>query len=99
MHATGEGIEHLTYGTHTAIIRIVAVCEPRTHMEKTKLTVNLTDDALQALRELAESSNMTLGQALGQAIASEKFLRDEVKKGGRVLIEKPDQTLREVVLR
>jgi predicted transcriptional regulator len=68
-------------------------------MEKTKLTVNLTDDALQALRELAESSNMTLGQALGQAIASEKFLRDEVKKGGRVLIEKPDQTLREVVLR
>jgi predicted transcriptional regulator len=68
-------------------------------MEKTKLTVNLTDDALQALRELAESNNMTLGQALGQAIASEKFLRDEVKKGGRVLIEKPDQTLREVVLR
>jgi predicted transcriptional regulator len=68
-------------------------------MEKTKLTVNLTDDALQALRELADSNNMTLGQALGQAIASEKFLRDEVKKGGRVLIEKPDQTLREVVLR
>jgi predicted transcriptional regulator len=68
-------------------------------MEKTKLTVNLTDDALRALRELAESNNMTLGQALGQAIASETFLRDEVKKGGRVLIEKPDQTLREVVLR
>jgi cysteine synthase len=68
-------------------------------MEKTKLTVNINEDALAVLRELAESTGMTLGQALGQAIASEKFLRDEVKKGGRVLIEKPDQSIREVVLR
>lgn len=68
-------------------------------MEKTKLTVNLTDEALTALRELAAKRGVTLGQALGQAIASEKFLQDEVSKGGKVLIEKPDQTVREVVLR
>lgn len=68
-------------------------------MGKTKLTVNLTDDAMSALRELADKSGITLGQALGQAIASEKFLRDEVSKGGKILIEKPDQTIREVVLR
>lgn len=68
-------------------------------MEKTKLTVNLTDEAMAALRELADKRGITLGQALGQAIASEKFLHDEVSKGGKVLIEKPDQTVREVVLR
>jgi cysteine synthase len=68
-------------------------------MEKTKLTVNLNEDAMTALRELAEKNGMTLGQALGQAIASEKFLRDEVSKGGKILIEKPDQSIREVVLR
>jgi predicted transcriptional regulator len=68
-------------------------------VDKTKLTVNLTDEALTALRELADKRGVTLGQALGQAIASEKFLQDEVSKGGKVLIEKPDQTVREVVLR
>ena len=68
-------------------------------MEKTKLTVNLTDDAMAALRELAERNGTTLGQALGQAIASEKFLRDEVQKGGKILIEKPDQSIWEVVIR
>lgn len=68
-------------------------------MDKTKLTVNLTDDALAALRELAEKRGITLGQALGQAIASEKFLMDEVSRGGKVLIERPNQTVREVVLR
>jgi hypothetical protein len=67
-------------------------------MAKTKLTVNLSDEALAALRELA-GDDKTLGQVLGEAIASEKFLRGEVQKGGRVLIEKPDQTLREVVMR
>lgn len=67
-------------------------------MAKTKLTVNLSEEAIAVLRELA-GDDKTLGQVLGEAIASENFLRSEVKKGGRVLIEKPDQTLREVVLR
>jgi len=67
-------------------------------MAKTKLTVNLSEEAIAVLRELA-GDDKTLGQVLGEAIASEKFLRSEVQKGGRVLIEKPDQTLREVVLR
>lgn len=68
-------------------------------MEKTKLTVNLTDEAIAALKALADKRGISLGQALGQAIASEKFLQDEVNKGGKVLIEKPDHTVREVVLR
>ena len=68
-------------------------------MDKTKITVNLTDDALAALKDLADKRGISMGQALGQAIASEKFLQDEVSKGGKVLIEKPDQTIREVVLR
>ena len=67
--------------------------------EKTKLTVNLTDDAMAALKELADKRGVTLGQALGQAIASEKYFSDEISKGGKVLIERPNQTVREVVNR
>jgi cysteine synthase len=68
-------------------------------VDKTKLTVNLNDEAMSALRELADKRGVTLGQALGQAIASEKFFSDETSKGGKVLIEKPDRTVREVVIR
>jgi predicted transcriptional regulator len=68
-------------------------------VDKTKLTVNLNDEAMSALRELADKRGVTLGQALGQAIASEKFFSDEISKGGKVLIEKPDRTVREVVIR
>jgi len=67
--------------------------------DKTKLTVNLTEDAITALRELADGRGISLGQALGQAIADQKYFSDEVSKGGKVLIEKPDQTVREIVLR
>jgi cysteine synthase len=87
------------YVQHTGISRTQYFREVHPAMEKTKLTVNLTYDAMAALRALADQRGVTLGQALGQAIASEKFLADEVNKGGKVLIEKPDQTIREVVLR
>ena len=67
--------------------------------EKTKLTVNLSADAMAALKDLAERRGITLGQALGQAIASEKFFSDETSNGGKVLIERPNQPIREVVIR
>src|SRR6266508_648642 len=45
--------------------------------DKQKVTVNLTGDAIQAVRELADKRGVSIGEALRQAIATEKFLSDE----------------------
>jgi predicted transcriptional regulator len=67
--------------------------------EKRKVTVNLSPEAVDALNEIADSRGVTLSEALRQAIASEKFLVDEVRKGSKILVERPDQGIREIVIR
>ena len=67
--------------------------------DKQKVTVNLTGDAIQAVRELADKRGISIGEALRQAIATEKFLSDETSKGSKVLIDRPNQPTREVVIR
>jgi predicted transcriptional regulator len=64
-----------------------------------KLSVNLPEETVTNLRELAEKRGITLTEALRRAIANEHFLEDEVKSGGKVLVEKPDKTVREIVFR
>jgi predicted transcriptional regulator len=62
-----------------------------------KVTVNLPDDAVAALKQLAAEREETQTQVLRRAIASEQFLHEEVKKKGRkLLIEQEGGTLREI---
>ena len=61
-------------------------------------TVVLSGDALSALRFIASVRGISISDALAQAIAREKTITEEVTRGGRVLIEKPDKSLRELVL-
>ena len=64
-----------------------------------KLSVNLPEDTVSKLREIAEKRGITLTEALRRAISHERFLEDEVENGGKVLVEKPDKTVREIVFR
>jgi hypothetical protein len=65
-----------------------------------RLTVNLSDEVAQALRELAEKRGITVSEALRHAISTEKFLSDKIEKGERVLLEDPESNKqREVVFR
>ena len=68
-------------------------------MEKRKLTVNLSDEAVTALEAISAQRGVSVTEVLRQAIASEKFLNDEVSKGAKILVERPNQPLREIVLR
>jgi hypothetical protein len=66
---------------------------------KQKVTVSLTGEAIGAVREIALARGISVSEALRQAIGTEKFITDERSKGSKILIERPDQSLREVVIR
>jgi len=67
-------------------------------MSTTKVTVNLPNATVDALRDLAKSRGTTLTEALRQAIESQRFLNTEVESGNRLLIQNPvDQTVRQLV--
>ncbi len=52
----------------------------------TKVTVNLPDDVVQALGELATKRGITKTEALRQSIVNEKFFQDTQDSGDEVLI-------------
>ena len=62
-----------------------------------KVTVNLPDDTVEGLRKIAAEKGITLTEAMRQVIESQRFLHQEMRKGSKVLLEKPDQTLRQVI--
>jgi predicted transcriptional regulator len=64
-----------------------------------KTTVNLPPDALEAISVLASNRGSTMAEVIRQAIATEKFLFDTTKAGGKILIEDKDENMKQVVLR
>lgn len=64
-----------------------------------QFTVRLTPEELKALKKLAKSQEITATSALRKAIATEKYLKEQEAKGGKVLIQEKDGTMKEVVFR
>jgi hypothetical protein len=56
----------------------------------------LGEDALRALKAIAARNEVSLEEALVQAIATEKFIEEQERSGAKLLIKKDDQ-LRELV--
>jgi hypothetical protein len=63
-----------------------------------KVTVNLPDEAVAAIQEYADERGITFTEALRRFVSREKYFNDEIDAGGKLLIEKPDKSLREVVI-
>ena len=60
-------------------------------MSFTKISVNLSEEVLQALREMAQRDNVALmTEALRRSISTQKFLDDEQRAGRLILIEDPE---------
>ncbi len=67
-------------------------------MATTKVTVNLPDETVSALKSIASARGTTVTEALRQVIESQRFLDGEVQKGNDLLIQNPkDNTVRQVV--
>ncbi len=62
-----------------------------------KMSVNLPDETVENLRDIAAKNGITLTAALRQAVANEKFLEDELKDDSKLLIEGKDKSVRQVV--
>lgn len=63
-----------------------------------KTSLNLPEDVLQVLRELAEESNTSAGEVIREAISTEAFLENAVQEGGRILLKDDKDGVRELVI-
>jgi hypothetical protein len=63
-----------------------------------KVTVNLPNDTVDAIREIANERGVSVTQALRQVIETQRFLHEEIQQGSKVLLERPNQVTREVML-
>ena len=60
--------------------------------------VNLSDEAAQALDEIMKRRGLSSpGEALLEAIGTEKRIAEELDEGGRILVEKKSKEIRELV--
>ena len=65
-----------------------------------KLTVNLPEETVDALKKIASDRGITATEALRQMIANQQFLYQAIDNGERVLLEKPDRGgIRELLMR
>lgn len=64
-----------------------------------KLTVNLPDSTVEGLRQIAADRDITVTEALRQVIENQRYLHDEMQQGSKLLLEKPDRQIRELVIR
>jgi 16S rRNA U516 pseudouridylate synthase RsuA-like enzyme len=55
---------------------------------KTKLSVNLTDEAARVVRRMATKKGVSTSEIIRQSIALEKFVSEVVESGGTLLVSK-----------
>jgi hypothetical protein len=64
----------------------------------TKVTVNLPDETVEAIKSIADQNGTTVTEALRQVIENQRFLRDEAQNGNKVLIQNvADNSVRQVI--
>lgn len=64
-----------------------------------RVNVNFSPTAYSTLEKIAEEKGKTISEVLRDAIALEKWFDDVSKEGGRLLVERPDGKVRELVRR
>jgi hypothetical protein len=64
-----------------------------------RISVSLSADAAQMLEYLAKTQGITQNEALRKAIATEAYFHKEIRAGSKVLLQKSDKEIREVVFR
>src|SRR5437667_807476 len=65
--------------------------------EKIKFSLNLFEDDIDAIEKIASWRHSTKTEAIRGALATEKLLREAVRRGARVLIDEPGQPIKQIV--
>lgn len=64
-----------------------------------RISVSLAGDAARLLTHLAESQDLSENAVIRKALATEYYIYEELAQGSKILIQKPDKSIREVVFR
>lgn len=67
--------------------------------KKTKISMNLFDEDLEAMDQIPAWRRSTKTEAVRGALATEKILREAAHRGASILIEEPGQPARQIVFR
>lgn len=73
--------------------------EAEASAETEKVTLRLAGDAMRKVREQARRKGISVNEFLRRALGTEVYFQEQIDSGGRILVEKADKTMREVVLR
>lgn len=66
----------------------------------TRLSMRLSREARQTLDEIAEArGGVSYAEVIRRSIGTELFLIKANQEGARILLERPDKTIREIILR
>jgi hypothetical protein len=63
-----------------------------------KTTLNLPSDEFAALKYLALTRHATVSDVVRRAIMLEKLLDDATRNGGKLLLEEPDQPIKQLIV-
>jgi metal-responsive CopG/Arc/MetJ family transcriptional regulator len=64
-----------------------------------RMTISLNDETAEMLDYLATSQGISQNEALRRAIATERYLKEELQGGNRILVQKSNNEIRELVFR
>lgn len=64
-----------------------------------KTTLNLPSDEFAALKHLAVTRHASVSDVVRRAIMLERLLHDATRNGGKILLEEPDQPIKQLILR
>ncbi len=68
-------------------------------MAQVKTSLNLPEQSIDTLKELAEATGVSMAEVVRRSVETEKFLRDSVQEGSKILIKDKDNSLRELIFR
>jgi uncharacterized protein YnzC (UPF0291/DUF896 family) len=69
------------------------MAEPR---QTVKVSVNLSEEVVNVLRELANRRGITMTEAIEQAILNDKYLNDIKEEGSKILVTKSGKETQQV---
>lgn len=64
-----------------------------------RLSISLSADAAELLESLSEEQGVSQSEVIRRALATESYIQQEIQQGSRILIQKADEQIREVVFR
>jgi hypothetical protein len=64
-----------------------------------RIRVNLPREDIDTLNKIAASRHITTTDVLRRAIAMERFIEETLERKAKLLVEEPDKTVRELLIR